>query len=114
MYLTKETTVRTYENHGLTLIFMIICFVFLVLGNSLFHFGLALPQSYEIEPYFSFNIDRFESFSSYFFSVVYSCRLDIFCVFLIAFAGFTRNAIVFLGGVFAYRRLDLANPKYYF
>lgn len=103
MRYSRETRNIRDDTQILILILILTCFVFLTLGNVIFHFHFLPVNGNSISRYFSFDVTEFATFTEYFWAVVKACRLDILCVVLIALADLTRFPRTFLIGLFMYR-----------
>ena len=102
-YSIRETKKIQNDTQTLVFVLMLICFIFLVLGNIIFHLRFLPVKEHSISRYFSFNLAKFPSFVEFFWAVFKACRLDILCVVLIAFSPFTRFPRAFLAVLFMCR-----------
>jgi len=102
-YSVRETKYVGRSKQAWSLVFMLISFASLTVGNVIFHSGLFPLQNLSFSRYFSLEMDQFSGFSAYFWAVVKACRTDLWCVLFIAFSNLARIPKVILVGVFTYR-----------
>lgn len=90
------------------LLLMLICLIFLFLGNILYHsrlFPITDAAELRFLSYASFREKSISSIADFLLSVIVAARTDIFCVLLIAFSKLTKIPRTFTYCIFSYRSL---------
>ena len=94
-----------YDFGGLLLL-MLVCLLFLIAGNVVFHVG-TFPVMGEALQYlsrhFSFDMQAYSTTADFLWAVMIASRGDILCVLLIAFSRLVKIQRLFVSAVFAYR-----------
>lgn len=97
---------KNQYNLGSIFFLMLVCLVFLVLGNIVLHaeiFPITNEASQYLLRHFSFEFQDGSSLADFLWAVIIASRGDILCVLLIAISHLVKMQKLFITAIFAYR-----------